>query len=86
MRPASERFPSSYQAGCRRFLSLFPRQVYGMPKETEEKAEKARVMAIVLKDACSVPMEIMEKCCEALQPDQRNLLQRAPSLQSATLV
>ena len=23
-------------------------------------------MAIVLKDACSVPMEIMEKCCEAL--------------------
>ena len=32
----------------------------------EEKAEKARVMAIVLKDACSVPMEIMEKCCEAL--------------------
>ena len=38
-----------------------------MPRETEEeKAEKARVMAIVLKDACSVPMEIMEKCCEAL--------------------
>ena len=23
-------------------------------------------MAIVLKDACSVPMEIMEKCCEAI--------------------
>ena len=40
---------------------------YGMPKETdEEKAEKARVMEIVLKDACSVPMEIMEKCCEAI--------------------
>ena len=39
-------------------------KAYGMPKETEEeKAEKARVMAIVLKDACSVPME---KCCEAL--------------------
>jgi formiminotetrahydrofolate cyclodeaminase len=38
-----------------------------MPRETEEeKAEKARVMAIVLKDACSVPMEIMEKCCEAI--------------------
>ena len=33
---------------------------------TEEKAEKARVMEIVLKDACSVPMEIMEKCCEAI--------------------
>ena len=38
-------------------------KAYGMPRETEEeKAEKARVMEIVLKDACSVPMEIMEKC------------------------
>ncbi len=43
-------------------------KAYGLPKETEEeKAEKERVMAIVLKDACSVPMEIMEKCCEALE-------------------
>ena len=42
-------------------------KAYGMPRETEEeKAEKARVMAIVLKDACSVPMEIMEKCCDAI--------------------
>ena len=42
-------------------------KAYGMPKETEEqKAEKARVMAIVLKDACAVAMEIMEKCCEAI--------------------
>jgi len=42
-------------------------KAYGMPKETEEeKAEKARVMEIVLKDACSVPMEIMERCCEAI--------------------
>ena len=41
--------------------------LYNMPRETEEqKAEKARVMEIVLKDACSVPMEIMEKCCEAI--------------------
>ena len=40
---------------------------YGMPKETkEEKAEKARVMELVLKDACSVPLEIMEKCCQAI--------------------
>ena len=43
-------------------------KAYGMPKETEEeKAEKARVMEIVLKDACSVHMEIMEKCCEAIE-------------------
>lgn len=40
---------------------------YSMPKETEEeKAEKARVMETVLKDACSVPLEIMEKCCKAI--------------------
>ena len=42
-------------------------KAYGMPKDTEEeKAEKAKVMEIVLKDACSVPMEIMRKCCEAI--------------------
>lgn len=43
-------------------------KAYGMPKETdEEKAEKARVMEAALKDACSVPMEIMRKCCEAVE-------------------
>lgn len=42
-------------------------RAYSMPKNTEEeKAEKARVMEIVLRDACSVPMEIMEKCCDAI--------------------
>lgn len=42
-------------------------KAYGMPKETEEeKAEKERVMAIVLKDACSIPLEIMKKSCEAI--------------------
>ncbi len=42
-------------------------KAYSLPHETEEEqAEKDRVMAIVLKDACSVPMEIMERCCEAL--------------------
>ncbi|MCM1468440.1 MAG: cyclodeaminase/cyclohydrolase family protein [Alistipes sp.] len=42
-------------------------KAYGMPKETdEEKAEKARVMEAALKDACSVPMEIMRKCCQAV--------------------
>ncbi len=42
-------------------------RAYSMTKNTEEeKAEKARVMEIVLRDACSVPMEIMEKCCEAI--------------------
>ena len=42
-------------------------KVYGMPRTTEEeKAEKARVMEIGLKDACSVPREIMDRCCEAI--------------------
>ncbi len=42
-------------------------KAYGMPHETEEeKEEKARVMEAALKEACSVPVEIMEKCCEAL--------------------
>jgi len=43
-------------------------KAYGMPRTTEEeKAEKARVMEGALKEACSVPMEIMEKCCEAIK-------------------
>lgn len=42
-------------------------KAYGLPRETEEeKADKARVMERALKDACSVPMEIMERCCEAI--------------------
>ena len=40
---------------------------YGMPKNTEEeKREKDRVMEEALKEACSVPMEIMKRCCEAI--------------------
>lgn len=43
-------------------------KAYGMPRETQEQREqKARVMEIVLKDAALVPMEIMEKCCEAIE-------------------
>jgi len=43
-------------------------KAYGMPKDTEEqRAEKDRVMEKCLRDACSVPMEIMEKCCEAIE-------------------
>lgn len=42
-------------------------RAYGMPKETEEqKAEKERVMESALKVACTVPMEIMAACCEAI--------------------
>lgn len=42
-------------------------RAYGLPKETEEeKARKTQIMEAALKEACSVPMEIMEKCCEAI--------------------
>jgi len=42
-------------------------RAYGMPKETEEeKAEKERVMEAALKECCAVPLQIMRKCCEAI--------------------
>lgn len=60
-----------------KFLSLIQRDAevfeplaaaYGLPKETEEqRTYKEQVMEIALKEACSVPMEIMEACCEALK-------------------
>lgn len=43
-------------------------KAYGLPRETDaEKAEKDRIMESCLREACSVPMEIMEKCCEAIE-------------------
>ncbi len=43
-------------------------KAYGLPKETEEqKAEKAKIMEACLHEACSVPMQIMVKCCEAIE-------------------
>lgn len=43
-------------------------RAYSLPKDTEEqRAEKARVLEAALQEACSVPMEIMEKCCTAIQ-------------------
>ena len=42
-------------------------RAYGMPKDTDEqKAEKERVMAAALKECCAVPLEIMRRCCEAI--------------------
>ncbi len=41
---------------------------YGLPKTTpEEIAEKSRVMEAALKEAASVPLEIMRVCGEALE-------------------
>jgi formiminotetrahydrofolate cyclodeaminase len=42
-------------------------KAYGLPKETEaEQAEKVRVMEAALREACSVPLEIMRKCAVAI--------------------
>ena len=42
-------------------------RAYGLPKETEEeRGEKARGMEGCLRDACSVPMDIMRRCCEVI--------------------
>ena len=43
-------------------------KAYGLPKETEEeRAYKAKILEECTVAACSVPMEIMEKCCEAIE-------------------
>ena len=42
-------------------------RAYGLPAGTEEeKAEKSRVMEGCLRDACSVPMDIMRTCCQVI--------------------
>lgn len=42
-------------------------KAYGLPKDTpEQQAEKARVMELCLRDACSVPMEIMRTLCAVI--------------------
>ena len=46
-------------------------KAYGLPKETEEeKAYKTKVMEECLREACSVPLAIMEACCEAIDMHQ----------------
>ncbi|MDR1540830.1 MAG: cyclodeaminase/cyclohydrolase family protein [Clostridiales bacterium] len=43
-------------------------RAYSLPKDTDkQKAEKAWMMEEALKKACSVPIEIMEKCCSAIE-------------------
>ena len=43
-------------------------KAYGMPKDTKEQQEaKAEVMEKALREACSVPLEIMKLSCEAIE-------------------
>jgi formiminotetrahydrofolate cyclodeaminase len=42
-------------------------KAYSMPKDTEEeKAAKEEVMEKALKEACSIPLQIMEKVCASI--------------------
>ena len=42
-------------------------RAYGLPAGTEEeKEEQSRVMEGCLRDACSVPMDIMRTCCQVI--------------------
>ena len=40
--------------------------ISGLPAFFSSEKSEGETLEIVLKDACSVPMEIMEKCCEAI--------------------
>jgi len=42
-------------------------EAYSLPKDTpEQQEEKRRIMESALQSACTVPFNIMEKCCEAI--------------------
>ncbi|GHT70016.1 sugar ABC transporter substrate-binding protein [Spirochaetia bacterium] len=70
LKKESDRLQGEFLALIQRDAEVFEplSRAYGLPKETEaEKAEKVRVMEAALKEACSVPLEIMEKCGEAIK-------------------
>ena len=69
LKAKSDALQADFFALMRRDAEVFEplSRAYGMPKETEaEKAEKEKVMAAALKECCAVPLEIMRKCCEAI--------------------
>ena len=64
-RQLQERLLVLVEADARVFEPLS--RAYGLPAQTEsERARKAEVMETCLRDACSVPLDIMRACCEAI--------------------
>ena len=60
-----KRLEGLVQADAEAFAPLAA--AYGLPKETpEQQAHKAAVLEQALEDACAVPLEIMEACCEGI--------------------
>lgn len=54
-------------------------KAYGLPKETEEqRAYKTEVMEKCLQDACSVPLAIMEACCDAIDLHEQFAIKGTP--------
>ena len=54
-------------------------KAYGMPKESDEqRALKAKIMEKCLREACAVPLAIMEACCEGIDLHQGFALKGTP--------
>lgn len=70
LRKGAEKLQGEFLALVQRDAEVFEplSRAYGMPRETEaQREEKDRVMEAALKEACSVPLEIMAKCGEAVR-------------------
>jgi formiminotetrahydrofolate cyclodeaminase len=54
-------------------------RAYGLPSGTEgERTHKAEVMEECLREACVVPLEIMEKCCKAIDLHEQFAIKGTP--------
>jgi formiminotetrahydrofolate cyclodeaminase len=54
-------------------------RAYGLPHGTEdERTRKAEVMEHCLREACVAPLEIMEKCCEAIDLHEQFAVKGTP--------
>jgi formiminotetrahydrofolate cyclodeaminase len=69
LRQGAEKLQGEFLALVQRDAEVFEplSRAYGMPRDTEaQQGERDRVMEAALKEACSVPLEIMSKCGEAV--------------------
>ena len=61
-----KRLEALVQADAEAFLPVAA--AYKLPKETsEQQAHKAAVLAEALDEACAVPLDIMDACCEGIR-------------------
>ena len=69
LQEAAERLQGELLALIQRDAEVFAplAAAYRLPKDSDaEKAHKAQVMEAALREACSVPLELMQKCAEAI--------------------